>query len=248
MRRPAVPPPTFPNQSQPEANMPPPVPQPCLCLVTDRTVGDADTLVPRVAAAVAGGVDMVQLREKDLPGGRLLDLALSLKEAVGDRALLMVNERVDVALAAGVAGVQLGEDALPVTDARDILGREFLIGRSVHSVEGAAQAVAQGADFLVVGTMYATRFHPGTAPAGPNLVRDISRRCQALLIGIGGINSRNLGEVLMAGAGGIAVITSILDSPDPEDAARQLKQAMLESVAGGSPLLKGETRGGSRAG
>ncbi len=96
------------------------LPKPCLCLVTDRTVvkGDRGNLVERVAQAVRGGVDLVQLREKDLPGGELLELASSLLEAIGGRAKLIVNERADVALAVGAQGVQLGEDALPVSAAR----------------------------------------------------------------------------------------------------------------------------------
>jgi thiamine-phosphate pyrophosphorylase len=180
-----------------------------------------------VAEAVAGGVDLVQLREKDLPGGRLLELAASLKEAIGGSALLIINERVDVAVACGAQGVQLGEEALPVAAARNILGLHALIGRSVHSVEGAAQAIVQGADFLVVGTMYATRSHPGVRPAGPGLVQRIAPNCPVPLIGIGGINTANVAKVLQAGAQGVAVITSILGAPRPGEAARQLKQAML---------------------
>jgi thiamine-phosphate pyrophosphorylase len=207
--------------------MRPSLPNPCLCLVTDRRVGGEDDLVQRVARAVAGGVDLVQLREKDLPGGRLLELAQELEAALGDSALLVVNERVDVAVAAGAHGVQLGEDALPVAAARDLLGPHALIGRSVHSLEGAAQAASQGADFLVVGTMFATRTHPGAEPAGPELLQSIANQCSVPLIGIGGITLDNVGRVMSAGAAGVAVITSILGAPDPEVAARQLKQAML---------------------
>jgi thiamine-phosphate pyrophosphorylase len=180
-----------------------------------------------VAEAVAGGVDLVQLREKELSGGRLLELAASLKEAIGGSALLIINERADVAVACGAQGVQLGEEALPVAAARNILGPHALIGRSVHSAEGAAQAIEQGADFLVVGTMYATRSHPGVRPAGPGLVRRIAPNCPVPIIGIGGINTANVAEVLQAGAQGVAVITSILSAPRPGEAARQLKQAML---------------------
>jgi thiamine-phosphate pyrophosphorylase len=207
--------------------MRPSLPNPCLCLVTDRRVGGEDDLVQRVALAVAGGVDLVQLREKDLPGGRLLKLAQELKAALGDSALLVVNERVDVAVAAGAHGAQLGEDALPVAAARDLLGTHALIGRSVHSLEGAAQAASRGADFLVVGTMYATRTHPGAEPAGPELLQSIANQSSVPLIGIGGITLDNVGRVMSAGAAGVAVITSILGAPDPEAAARQLKQAML---------------------
>jgi thiamine-phosphate pyrophosphorylase len=207
--------------------MRPSLPNPCLCLVTERRVAGEDDLVRRVARAVAGGVDLVQLREKDLPGGRLLELAQELKAALGDSALLVVNERVDVAVAAAAHGVQLGEDALPVAAARDLLGPRALIGRSVHSLEGAGQAASQGADFLVVGTMFATRTHPGATPAGPELLQSIADQCSVPLIGIGGITLDNVGRVMSAGAAGVAVITSILGAPDPEAAARQLKQAML---------------------
>ncbi len=177
-----------------------------------------------------------------------MELARTVKEAIADRALLVVNERVDVALAAGASGVQLGEEALPAAIARDILVPDSLIGRSVHSVAGADEAVAKWADFLVVGTMYSTRSHPGAAPAGPELIRQVSRLCDIPLIGIGGITEENLGEVLAAGAAGVAVITRILDAADPEAAARKLKQAMSQAWPGGSPVGQGETRGGSRAG
>ncbi len=207
--------------------MPIALPQPLLCLVTDRTLGDEGEMVDRIAAAVAGGVDMVQLREKELPGGRLLELANEISDATDGQSLLMINERVDVALAAGAAGVQLGEEGLPVSTAKQILGPGRVVGRSVHSVEGAVEAASHGADLLVVGTMYETRSHPGAAAIGPGLVREIANRCNAPMIGIGGITTGNLGDVLQAGACGVAVISSILAADDPERAARELKQAML---------------------
>ena len=215
--------------------MAPRVPVPCLCLVTARSILDEDTLVARVAAAVAGGVDMVQLREKDLPGGRLLELALSLRDAIAGRALLIINDRADVTAAVGADGVQLGEEGLPVDAARRVLGAGSLIGRSVHSESGASLSEAQGCDFLVVGTMYATATHPGDVPAGPALVRRIGERCRLPLIGIGGITPANATQVLAVGGAGVAVISSILASPQPGEAARQIKQAMIEFWAKGKP-------------
>ncbi|MCH7737793.1 MAG: thiamine phosphate synthase [Chloroflexi bacterium] len=190
------------------------------------TSGD---LVERVTQAVLGGVDLVQLREKDLPGGELLELAQSLLEAIGGRAKLIINERADVALAAGAQGVQLGEDGLPVSAARQTVGSEALIGRSVHSVPAAVQAEAMGADFLVVGAMFASRSHPGVVPAGPGLVRQISGDCRLPLIGIGGITPENAPDVIEAGASGVAVITNILAAQDPKAAAAKLKEAICEA-------------------
>ena len=213
------------------------LPCPCLCLVTDRKVGDERTLVERVGEAVAGGVDMVQLREKDLPGGQLLRLALAIKQAVAGRALVIINERIDVAVASLADGIQLGERALPLAAARQIVGPQAFIGRSVHSREGALKAQAEGAHFLVVGTMYATRSHPEAAPSGPALLRQIAQlpelhSAPLPLIGIGGITADNLSDVMQAGATGVAVIASILASPDPGQQACKLKLAMLDAWPG----------------
>ncbi len=202
---------------------------PCLCLVTDSSVVGPDELVACVAAAVAGGVGLVQLRAKDLPGGRLLSLAAELKRAIDGRAVLLVNERVDVAVAVGADGVQLGEEALPVAAARRLLPQGALIGRSVHSAAGAADAALAGADFLLAGSMFATGSHPDAAPAGPGLMREAAARCDAPLVGIGGITPGNLGEVVAAGAAGVAVIRSILGASDPQAAAEELKLALLSA-------------------
>ena len=174
---------------------------------------------------------MIQLREKDLPSGQLLKLADSLQDAIQDKALLIINERVDITQMIRASGVQLGEDGLPVEPARLLLGPEYLIGRSVHTVAGAELAQARGADFLVAGTMYATRSHPGSDPAGPGLVAQMAEDCRLPIIGIGGITPDNLGPVIQAGACGVAVITSILASDQPRRAADELKQALLEAQA-----------------
>lgn len=213
-----------------------PLELPCLCLVADVSVVNTDELAQRAAAAVAGGVGLVQLRAKELPGGQLLSLASELKAAIGGHAALVINERVDVAAAAGADGVQLGEEALPVDEARKLLPYGAIIGRSVHSVDGATRAAAAGADVLVVGTMFSTGSHPGVAPAGSGLMQETSLRCSIPLIGIGGINSSNLAEVVKAGASGVAVIRSILTAQDPQAAAEELKEALLDAWQSRLPL------------
>ena len=233
--------------------MSPAIPHPCLCLVTSRAGVQDHTLVDQIDEAVAGGVDMVQLRDKDLPAGDLLDLAVAIKDAINGRALFLVNERADVALAAGADGVQLGELALPPAAARRIIGSDCLIGRSVHSQDGAAAAQAEGADFLVVGTMFPTASHPGVAAIGPGLVEDISsilgRNGRSIpLLGIGGINESNVGAVMRAGATGVAVITSILGASDTVEAAARLKREMLNSLDAAAAAPEwGAQRGGAGA-
>lgn len=199
---------------------------PCLYLVADTSVTAPEEMVSRVAAAVAGGAGMVQLRAKEMPGGPLLSLAAELKRAMAGRALLLVNERVDVAAAAGAAGAQLGEAAMSVGAARRLLPQGTLIGRSAHSAGGAAQAASDGADFVVLGAMFVTASHPGAAPAGPGLMRAAAQVCDAPLIGIGGITPGNLAQVVNAGAAGVAVIRNIMAAPDPQSAAAELKSAL----------------------
>ena len=204
------------------------LPEPCLCLVTDSTLVK-DDLMERVAAAVRGGVDLVQLRAKDLPGGQLLDLSTGLLQALDGRAKLIINERADVALVAGADGVQLGERGLPVAAARKALGGQALIGRSVHSLDSAELAERDNASFLVVGTMFASRSHPGEEPAGPKFMAQIAGLCRLPLIGIGGITPDNAAQVIDAGASGVAVITNILAAGDPHAAAVRLKKVLMAS-------------------
>ncbi len=177
-------------------------------------------------AAVQGGVDMVQLRKKDLPGRALLEVGQRLKQAIDGRALLIINERVDVAQACDADGVQLGEDGLPVPVVRRLLGAGKLIGRSVHSVEAAMQAESEGADFLVVGTIFTTGSHPGAKPAGVELLGEVAQQVTVPFLGIGGITSDNVPEVMRAGASGAALISAILSAPDPRGAAAHIKRQM----------------------
>jgi thiamine-phosphate pyrophosphorylase len=205
------------------------LPIPCLALVTDRRLCPAGSLVARVKQAVAGGVDLVQLREKDLPARELLDLAQQLREITRGKALFVVNDRVDVALACAADGVQLGEEGLPAPVARRLLGEGLLVGRSVHSVAGATQAEAQGADFLLAGTVFPSLSHPQGRPAGAGLLRQVRGAVRIPLLGIGGVTAANVGQVMAAGAQGAAVIQAILSAQDPALAAAELRAAMLQA-------------------
>ena len=208
--------------------MRPVLPVPCVALITDRTVcGGIERLEWAVEAAVAGGVGLVQLREKDLPGGPLFALAERLRRMTEGVALLFVNERVDVALACDADGVHLGEEALPVLPARKAAGESpLLIGRSVHDLQGARQAPQAGADLLQAGPVYATASHPGARPVGVGLVSRIAEAASVPLFGVGGITSENAAEVLAAGAVGVAVVRGVLAATSPYRAAQQLRDTL----------------------
>ena len=199
---------------------------PILCLVTDRRRCGGRPLEEIVDAAVSGGADIVQLREKDMPAGQLLELALRIRDITDSKAGLFVNDRIDVALACEADGVQLGAESIPVEAARDLVRGDLLIGRSVHAVDSAIDASLAGADLLIFGAVFATATHPGRPPGGVGPLAELSRHDTAPVLGIGGIAPGNVGQVVDAGASGAAVITAITESHDPQEAARALKQAM----------------------
>jgi thiamine-phosphate pyrophosphorylase len=211
-----------------------PLPLPCLMLVTDRSLCGGDGLVAAVEAAVQGGVDAVQLREKDLPPEDLLPLARRLRQAMLERVLLLVNGPLDVALAAGADGAHLPEATAAARRPREAVpaGRQgFLVGRSVHSLEAARRAEAEGADYLVAGPVYETRSHPGREPAGLALIEEVTRSVRLPVLAIGGVSAGRVEEVVRAGASGVAVISAILAQPDSGAAANELRQALEDAWA-----------------
>jgi thiamine-phosphate pyrophosphorylase len=182
-----------------------------------------------VAAAVAGGVTMVQLRDKAMPGGQMLDMARRLKSITRGKALLVVNDRVDVAVAAEADGAELPEDGLPTLVARGLIGKYAVLGRSVHAVDTAVQAGREGAEFVIAGTIYKSPSKPDVKPAGPGLVSDIVNATNLPVLAIGGITAKNVGEVVKAGAAGVAVISAIAGANDPRVAAEELNKALVEA-------------------
>ena len=199
---------------------------PVLMLVTDRGLaGGEAALVDAVAEAVEGGVNAVQLREKDLPAVELLPLALRLRGVIRDRAFLVINGSLEVAFAAEADGVHLPEAAPSV----ERPPRPFLIGRSVHSREAAEHAWTECSDYLIAGPVYETRSHPGDAPRGLALVEAITRAVAVPVLAIGGITPGRVEDVLRAGASGVAVISAILGAGSAGAAARELREAMQEA-------------------
>lgn len=192
-----------------------------LLLVTD----PRPDLVDRVAAAVRGGVDVVQLRDKRATREELLPLAEDLREACKrGGALFTVNDDPELARLSAAAGVHLGREDGSVGDAREVLGPGTIVGRSVGGLEGLREAVEEDADYLGVGTIFATPTKEGAEVAGLDLVRAIAReRPPVPWFAIGGIGLENAAEVAGAGAPGFAVVRAVLDAEDPEAAACELR-------------------------
>jgi thiamine-phosphate pyrophosphorylase len=193
-----------------------------LMLVTDRKQCGERSLPDMVAEAVDGGVNMVQLREKDLPASELLALARQLRGICSHRALLIINDRLDVALLCGADGVQLGEGGLPVAAARQLLPASMLVGRSAHAVNTARQAELDGADFIVAGTVFASPSHSDVAPGGIELLKKFTSRLNIPVIAIGGVNAENVDECWQVGASGVAVISAVLKAENPRQAAERI--------------------------
>lgn len=194
-----------------------------LILVTD----SRPDLAARVEAAVRGGVDVVQLREKRA-AEQLLSLAENLREICArGGALFTVNDDVELARLSGADGVHLGQEDETTARAREILGPGVVVGRSASSVVEAREAVREGADYLGVGTVFATPTKPDAQVAGLALVEEVAREGLPLpWFAIGGITPETAPEVAAAGAPGFAVVRAILDAEDPESAARELRSLL----------------------
>jgi thiamine-phosphate pyrophosphorylase len=179
-------------------------------------------------AALAGGAECLQLREKEVEGRALRDRAarlVDLARPVG--ASVIVNDRADVALAAGADGVHLGQGDLPVDRARAIAGSELLIGVSTHDLPEAADAVAAGADYCGVGTIFGSTVKPANAPAGVDLVRRfVAAHPEVPHLAIGGVTTENVGELAAAGAKGVAVSTAVCAAEDPRGVVERLREAL----------------------
>jgi thiamine-phosphate pyrophosphorylase len=199
-----------------------------LCLVTDRTQTGGRDLVTVVGDCLAAGLPAVQVREKDLGGAELAALCRRLRPPTRERgALLIVNDRLDVALAIGADAVQRTGASLPIEDIRSIAGPQLRVGASVHSLEDAVEAEAKGADWVVFGPVYDTpsKRRYG-APQGLDALAKVAGRVRLPLIAIGGITPARVGEVMAAGASGVAAITAILAVPSPPDAVRRFLDAL----------------------
>jgi thiamine-phosphate pyrophosphorylase len=199
-----------------------------LFLVTDRHQTNGRPLVPLLQRVLTAGVPAIQLRERDLSAKELVTLAREVQAVMASRrSQLLINDRIDVALALEGVGVHLRSNSLPVSVARQLLGAERLLGISVHAVEEAVQVESQGVDYIVLGPIYET---PTKQMFGPPLgIQTLEKACRLVripIIGIGGVTAARVREMRCAGAFGVAVITAVLGAVDVESAARELLDAV----------------------
>lgn len=196
-----------------------------LYLVTDRGLSRGRSTLDIIKAAVKGGVTCVQLREKTCSTRQFIAEAFAIKDFLKARGVpLIINDRLDVAQAIGADGVHLGQTDMPIQMAQRIIKDKMIIGISAESLEDAIEAEKNGADYIGVSPIYATPTKTDTAPAlGLEGLREIRQNVKIPLVGIGGLNARNAGDVLRGGADGVALVSAIVAADDPEKAARELK-------------------------
>ena len=200
-----------------------------LYLVTDSTNRDIESFCAIVDQALQGGVTLVQLREKSATSREFYQRALRIKE-VTDRfqVPLIINDRLDIALAVNAAGLHIGQEDLPVAVARRLLGPDKILGATAATVADALAAQAAGADYLGSGAVYPTGTKPGKAILPLSVLTQIKQALRIPVVAIGGITAENIGPVRDAGVDGVAVVSAIMDSADPTTAAKTLKTIWRE--------------------
>lgn len=199
--------------------------------MTDRGLCLGRSIEEIVLAGVAGGVTAVQLREKECSTREFLALARSLKKLLTPRGVpLLINDRVDVALAAGADGVHIGQSDMGYNDARALLGAGALIGVSVETPAQAVEAEMCDCDYFGVGPIFPTATKTDAAPAwGLERLAELRRTSRHRLVAIGGINAANAAMVAAAGADGIAVVCAICSAPDPRAEAAHLRRIIEDA-------------------
>ncbi len=205
-----------------------------LYLVTDSELNTARSLPDAVEQAIIGGVTLVQLREKTASSRDFYEQAREVK-AVTDRygIPLIINDRVDIALAVDAAGVHLGQEDIPASAARKILGPEKIIGVTAKTLPQALSAEKDGADYLGCGAMYVSSTKPGALPMSRETLREILAAVHIPVVAIGGINERNVQEIIPLGVNGAAVVSAIIGQKDIAAAAAELRRMISQSDISG---------------
>ena len=193
-------------------------------LVTDRELARGRTTLEIAAAAIRGGVSCIQLREKTCSTREFIDEALAIRSLLARHEIpLIINDRVDVALAVKADGIHLGQKDMPCSMARQLIPENMIVGISVESLDDAIAAQKDGADYLGVSPIYPTPTKTDTAQAlGLEGLRSIQSEVNLPLVGIGGLNADNAAAVIYNGADGVAVVSAIVAADDPEAATRDL--------------------------
>ncbi len=206
-----------------------------LHVLTDREWSRGRDFLTVATAALDGGATVIQLRDKTASTRVLIEEGLALRTLTRERgALLIVNDRLDVALAVEADGAHVGQEDMPAALARRLLGPERILGVSAATQQEAEEAVAAGADYLGVGPIYPSRGKADAGPAtGVQLLTELGERYAIPLVAIGGISAANAPEVMQAGACGVAVITAVVNAPDIVAATRHLRMA-IETAHGES--------------
>jgi thiamine-phosphate pyrophosphorylase len=204
-----------------------------LYLVTDRGLSLGRSNLEIITAAVAGGVTVVQLREKAATTRELYEEGRKIRDFLREREIpLIINDRLDIALALDADGVHLGQDDMPVAAARKILGKDKIIGASVFTPAEAREAEAAGADYLGLSPIFVTSTKPElTAQIGIEGIPPIRRAVRIPLVGIGSLNAGNAFRAVEAGLDGVAVVSAICSHRDPEGAARAIKAEVVRAKA-----------------
>jgi len=195
-----------------------------LYLITVRKLTQEHDLLWVLEKALDGGVRAIQLREKDLDGKELFNLAVKISTLCRRyEAQLFINDRIDVALAVDASGVQLGKSSLPIETARSLLGAEKLIGFSSHSVGEGIAAQRSGANFLLFGPVFFTPSKaPFGAPQGVEALKELVEKVALPVYAIGGINTASLTEAVTTGVRGVALISAIIGAENPTATARMI--------------------------
>ena len=198
-------------------------------LVTDHNCLQGRDFLGCIENALQGGVTLVQLREKNVDGGIFLQRAVAVKNLCDKYNVpLLINDRIDVALACKAAGVHLGQDDIPPSAARAILGPDAIIGVSAHSCEEALAAEKDGADYLGMGAVFPSNSKDDASEVGLNMLKEIRQISKLPIVGIGGINAQNYTQVRAAGAQGAAIISGILGVNNIEDEVSKIKMTISD--------------------
>lgn len=202
-----------------------------LYLVTDALNYSEEEFLNRIEAACQGGVDLVQLREKQLSSLQYFQRAYAIKQITDRYQIpLLIDDRLDIAQAVGAAGVHLGQKDLPVEVAREILGPKAIIGATAKTLDQARLAVEQGADYLGVGAIFPTTTHVETVRTSVETLKTIKQAVNIPVYAIGGLNVDNVATVKPAGVDGVAVVSAIMKAADPKQATQQLREKVLSVI------------------